>query len=176
MNNPTDDAIAARRIVRDLDANLLVEAGAGTGKTYALVSRVVALVKSGVSMENIVAITFTEAAAAELSERIRSRMEQLLDDQYRVASDDPLLLDGTERIPWTDEELQRIGNAIAELDRASIQTIHSFAAQLLRQRPMAVGLPYGWAQWDELDAAQDFAERWDGWLERALGDGPHGGP
>ena len=109
MNNPTDDAIAARRIVRDLDANLLVEAGAGTGKTYALVSRVVALVKSGVSMENIVAITFTEAAAAELSERIRSRMEQLLDDQYRVASDDPLLLDGTERIPWTDEELQRIG-------------------------------------------------------------------
>ena len=176
MNNPTDDAIAAMRIVRDLDANLLVEAGAGTGKTYALVSRVVALVKSGVSMENIVAITFTEAAAAELSERIRSRMEQLLDDQYRVASDDPLLMDGTERIPWTDEELRRISNAIAELDRASIQTIHSFAAQLLRQRPMAVGLPYGWAQWDELDAAQDFAERWDDWLERALGDGPTADP
>ena len=176
MNNPTDDASAARRIVRDLDANLIVEAGAGTGKTYALVSRVVALVKAGVRMENIVAITFTEMAAAELSERIRARMDDLLDDAYRATSDDPLVLDGMERSVWSDEQLQRIRDAIAELDRASIQTIHSFAGQLLRQRPMAVGLPYGWTQWDELDAAQDFTERWDEWLDWALGDGPTADP
>ncbi len=176
MPNPTDDASAGRRIVRDLDANLIVEAGAGTGKTYALVSRVVALVKAGVRMENIVAITFTEMAAAELSERIRTRMDDLLDDAYRAGSDDPLVSDGMTRIVWSDEELRRISDAIAELDRASIQTIHSFAAQLLRQRPMAAGLPYGWAQWDELDAAQDFAERWDAWLKWALGDGPDADP
>ena len=176
MDNPTGDANAARRIVRDLDTNLIVEAGAGTGKTYALVSRVVALVKSGIRMENIVSITFTEMAAAELSERIRSRMNDLLDDDYRATSDDPLLLEGTERIPWSDKELRRIGDAIAELDRGSIQTIHSFAAQLLRQRPMAVGLPYGWAQWDELDASQDFVERWEAWLGWALGDGPAAEP
>ena len=181
MNNPTDDASAARRIVRDLDANLIVEAGAGTGKTYALVSRVVALVKAGVRMENIVAITFTEMAAAELSERIRARMDDLLDDQYRAYSDDPLVLDVMERpdlrkIVWSDEELRRVSDAVAELDRASIQTIHSFAAQLLRQRPMAVGLPPGWTQWDELDAAQDFTERWEEWLEWALGNGPDADP
>ena len=170
MSNPTDDADAGRRIVRDLDANLIVEAGAGTGKTYALVSRVVALVKSGVRMENMVTITFTEMAAAELAERIRSRMNDVLDDEYRAVSKDPLVLDGTERIIWSDEELQRIRNAIAELERASIQTIHSFAAQLIRQQPMAVGLPYGWTQWDQLDAAQDFDERWRGWLEWALGE------
>ncbi len=174
--NPTDDASAGRRIVRDLEANLIVEAGAGTGKTYALVSRVVALVKAGIRMENIVAITFTEMAAAELSERIRARMDDLLDDAYRAGSDDPLVLDGDERIAWSDEELQRISDASAELDRASIQTIHSFAAQLLRQRPMQVGLPYGWAQWDELDAAQDFTERWEEWLEWALGNGPDADP
>ena len=176
MTNPTDDASAARRIVRDLDANLIVEAGAGTGKTYALVSRVVALVKAGVRMENIVAITFTEMAAAELSERIRARMDDLLDDAYRAGSDDPLVRDGMERIVWSDEELCRLSDSIAELDRASIQTIHSFAAQLLRQRPMQVGLPYGWAQWDELDAAQDFTERWDEWLDWALGNGPDADP
>ena len=176
MNNPTDDASAGRRIVRDLDANLIVEAGAGTGKTYALVSRVVALVKHGVRMENIVAITFTEMAAAELSERIRARMDDLLDDAYRAGSDDPLVRDGMERIVWLDEELQRISDAIAELDRASIQTIHSFAAQLLRQRPIAVGLPYGWTQWDELDAAQDFTERWNKWLDWSLGNGPTADP
>ena len=181
MTNPTDDASAARRIVRDLDANLIVEAGAGTGKTYALVSRVVALVKAGVRMENIVAITFTEMAAAELSERIRARMDDLLDDAYRAGSDDPLVRDGMERpdlrkIVWSDEELCRLSDSITELDRASIQTIHSFAAQLLRQRPMQVGLPYGWAQWDELDAAQDFTERWDEWLDWALGNGPDADP
>ena len=170
--SPTDDTIAGRRIVGDLYANFIVEAGAGTGKTYALVGRVVALVKSGVKMENIVAITFTEAAAAELSERIRSRMELLVDDEYRASSDDPLVLDVTERLLWSNEEIRHIREAIAELDRASIQTIHGFAAQLLRQRPMAVGLPYGWTQWDALDAAQDFAARWEDWLEWALGNGP----
>ncbi len=172
MNRTTDDSTAIRSIVRDLDVNLMVEAGAGTGKTYALVSRVVALVKSGVPMQNIVAITFTEAAAAELSERIRSRMEQLLDADYRATDADPLALDGDERVEWTDGELARLSEAIAELDRASIQTIHSFAGQLLRQRPMDAGLPPGWSQWDDLLASQDFDERWGEWLEWALGDGP----
>ena len=82
MTTKTDDQTTLYSIVNDLGANLMIEAGAGTGKTYALVSRVVALVKAGVRMQHIVAITFTEAAAAELSERIRSRMEQLLDNDH----------------------------------------------------------------------------------------------
>ena len=98
----SDDA-TARRIVCDLDSNFIVEAGAGTGKTYALVSRVIALVKAGpehggARMENIVAITFTETAAAELFERIRSRMEQLLDTTHPDHAGDLLLpLSGDER-------------------------------------------------------------------------------
>ena len=90
MTTPTNDHETTRRIVSDLDANFIVEAGAGTGKTYALVSRVVALVKSGVPMPQIVAITFTEAAAAELAERIRSRMEQLLDADHPANAADLL--------------------------------------------------------------------------------------
>ena len=76
----TSDDITLNRIASHLASNLIIEAGAGTGKTYALVSRLVALVKAGVRMRDIVAITFTEPAAAELSERIRTRIEQLLDD------------------------------------------------------------------------------------------------
>ena len=158
-----EETNALHRIVHDLDANLLVEAGAGTGKTYALVSRVVALVKAGIRMENIVAITFTEAAAAELADRVRSRMEQLLDESHPDNAGDMLYQD------MTDAQRGLIGQAISELDQASIQTIHSFAAQLLRQRPMNVGLPPGWAQWDELAAGEAFAERWSEWLEWALG-------
>ena len=166
---PTENATALRSIVRDLKRNLLVEAGAGTGKTYALVSRVAALIKSGVRMENIVAITFTEAAAAELSDRIRGRMEQLRDEKYRDESEDPLVWDGEKRLRWTRKQVGHLRRAVAELDRASIQTIHSFAARILRERPLDVGLPPGWAQWDELAASQDFAKRWDAWLAEALG-------
>ena len=60
MTTKTDDQTTLYSIVNDLDANLMIEAGAGTGKTYALVSRVVALVKAGVRMQHIVAITFTD--------------------------------------------------------------------------------------------------------------------
>lgn len=159
MNN--DDA-TTRRIIRELGTNFIVEAGAGTGKTYALVSRVVALVKAGNRMDGIVAITFTEAAAAELSERIRSRMEQLLDDGHPDNKKDALY-------PLVGDERDNIERAVGEIDQAAIQTIHSFAAQLLQERPMAAGLPPGWSPMDEIEGAERFADRWDMWRERALG-------
>ena len=162
MTTKTDDQTTLYSIVNDLDANLMIEAGAGTGKTYALVSRVVALVKAGVRMQHIVAITFTEAAAAELSERIRSRMEQLLDDHHLDNVHDLLARD------LSDQAKDRISSAVAELDQASVQTIHSFAAGILRERPLGVDLPPGWLQWDDLAASQDFAKRWDAWLADAM--------
>ena len=163
MTTPNNDSNTLNRIVDDLEANLIVEAGAGTGKTYALVSRLVALVKAGIKMPDIVAITFTEAAAAELSERIRSRLEQLLDDNHPDNVDDLLARD------LTCGARELIGTAIGELDQASIQTIHSFAAQLLRDRPLDANLPPGWATMDEVESSQSFADRWDQWLERTLG-------
>ncbi|HEV7466405.1 MAG TPA: UvrD-helicase domain-containing protein, partial [Candidatus Dormibacteraeota bacterium] len=64
------------RLVRELDATLFVEAGAGTGKTTAVVSRIVAMVEAGMlRMERLVAITFTIAAAGELRVRIREGLE-----------------------------------------------------------------------------------------------------
>ena len=164
----SQDENSALSIIKHLDVNFFVEAGAGTGKTHALVSRVVALVKAGpdlggATMERIVAITFTEAAAAELSERIRSRMEQLLDPDHPENAGDPLF-------PLTTDEEARVRTAIDELDQSTIQTIHSFAGQLLRERPMDVGLPPGWLQLDDLAATQRFNQQWERWLEWALGD------
>ena len=143
MTTKTDDQTTLYSIVNDLDANLMIEAGAGTGKTYALVSRVVALVKAGVRMQHIVAITFTEAAAAELSERIRSRMEQLLDDQHPDNVHDLLARE------LSDQARDRISRAVAELDQASVQTIHSFAAQLLRDRPLSAIYRRAGRQWTQ---------------------------
>src|SRR6202167_6194320 len=72
---PPDQA-ARDRITEDLDTTLFVEAGAGSGKTSALVSRVLALVTSGrAELGAIAAITFTEKAGAELRDRIRRELE-----------------------------------------------------------------------------------------------------
>ena len=73
------DAEARRRIVEDLDANILVEAGAGSGKTRQLVARMIALVRRepGV-IRHLAAVTFTRKAAAELAQRLRSELEATL--------------------------------------------------------------------------------------------------
>jgi len=71
------DAGVRERIRSDLDTNLIIEAAAGTGKTTALVSRIVAVIASGRSqLANIVAVTFTEKAAGELKLRLRSDLER----------------------------------------------------------------------------------------------------
>ena len=65
------DQQARQRIATHLDENLFVEAGAGTGKTTELVTRIVSLISSGTAqMDGLAAITFTEAAAAEFPEDV----------------------------------------------------------------------------------------------------------
>ena len=68
------DRAARRAVEDDLDSTLFLEAGAGSGKTSCLVNRFVQLVDSGVPADSIAAITFTEKAASELVERIRSEL------------------------------------------------------------------------------------------------------
>src|SRR3954447_20905614 len=110
------DHEARERVRRDLDRNLFVEAGAGTGKTKVLVDRVVRLVATGSVREpsGLVAITFTEAAAAELRDRIRAQLE-------RAASD-----------PSLDEDQRtRCRSMRVRIDEAVITTLHGFAQRIL---------------------------------------------
>ncbi len=70
VDQPVRDAIAA-----DVDQSLVVEAGAGTGKTTVLVERIVAVLRTGrATIDEIAVITFTEKAAAELRDRIRHQL------------------------------------------------------------------------------------------------------
>src|SRR3974390_149625 len=71
----TDEA--RRRILNDFGTTLFVEAAAGTGKTTALVGRIVALICNGVStLDRVVAVTFTEKAAGEMKLRLRAEIER----------------------------------------------------------------------------------------------------
>src|SRR5690554_1331265 len=75
VTTPLVDHDSRHRIATSHDETLFVEAGAGSGKTASLVTRVVALIGSGVPVTEIAAITFTEAAAAELRTRVRQTLE-----------------------------------------------------------------------------------------------------
>ncbi len=140
------------RIERSLDETLFVEASAGTGKTTALVSRVVSLIAGGkATVDQVAAITFTEAAVAELRARVREKLEE-----RAVDSNAP------------DEASGRCRAAAGAMERGAFQTIHSFAASLLRERPLEAGLPPGFDTSDEITADLEFDRRWRDWLETAL--------
>ena len=148
---PTDEGVR-QEIRHNLDETLFVEASAGTGKTSSLVERMVNLVATGrTTLDRIAAITFTEAAAAELRDRVRQRLEEVAVNESRS---------GEER------ELCRRG--VSDLDQAAVRTLHSFAAQLLHERPLEAGLPPGFDTSDEVVAGIKFDEAWNGWLDLVL--------
>ena len=152
MNTPVDQH-DRDRIRQALGESLFVEAGAGTGKTRSLIDRIVELVRSGVELRNIAAITFTEAAAAELKDRLRQAIES------NAAESTP---DSVEHERWA--------RAVDQLDSAAIQTLHSFAQRILAAHPLEAGLPPGFQLLDGVQSGLAFDERWRIFLESFLGD------
>jgi ATP-dependent helicase/nuclease subunit A len=159
MTRPAVDDQAERdRLVRELDRTLFVEAGAGTGKTAALVTAIAARVAAGrLRMERLVAITFTVAAAGELRVRIREALEERAADVAVAA-----------------EVRARLRQAASEVDRARIETIHAFCAALLRMHPLEAGLPPDFETLAELAGDIDVEERFRRWFD-SLRPGEPGG-
>ena len=149
---PLVDAEARRLAVETFDRPLLVEAGAGTGKTTLLVERIAqALRRDVLRMPALVAITFTEKAAAELRLRLRQRLE--------AAAKEP---------GYSDTERSRLRRGLTELDRATVSTIHAFAAGLLRECPVQARVDPQFRMLDELESAQLFREFWKRWVDAEL--------
>jgi len=146
------DAEARRRIREDLEATLFVEAAAGTGKTTALVERIVALLRSGqTTLDRVVAVTFTEKAAGEMKLRLRGAIEAA-----RGSADTP------------ESEGAHLDAALEQLELARIATIHAFCGDLLRERPVEAGVDplFSVAPEDESERLLDRA--FDSWFQTAL--------
>jgi ATP-dependent exoDNAse (exonuclease V) beta subunit len=143
------DQPARDRVRDDLDATVFVEAGAGSGKTRSLVDRVQALVRDGVEMRAIAAITFTEKAATELRDRIRRRLVEAVADP-------------------DDRHAGRYRVALEQLDAAAISTLHAFAQRILTEHPVEAGLPPNVEVLDEVASQLEFAERWRRFREQLL--------
>ena len=155
------DAPARARIATDLDTNLLVEAGAGSGKTTALVERMVALVETGTAtVEEIAAVTFTRKAAGELRERFQGRLEERLG---QGAADGAA---GGAAGGAVDGAADRLRIALEEIDRAFIGTIHSFCARLLRERALDVGLDPAFRELAGEEEEELRDRFWAAYLER----------
>lgn len=157
---PADDAPADQpdrdRITHELDSTLFVEAGAGSGKTTALVGRILSLVggEDPVPLRNVAAITFTEKAAGELRDRVRSDLESAIED---MDTGDP-----ARRQRWVD--------ALDDLDGAAISTLHAFAQRILSEHPVEAGLPPAIEVLDEISSQVAFEQRWAEQLDQLLDD------
>ena len=132
-----------------LRGNLLVEASAGTGKTYAITTLFVRLiVERGLGVDEILVVTFTEAATAELRGRIRSRLRDAarvfaarVADEGDPGSDDELwALASRSEDPRRDH--QRLELALSEVDEAAISTIHGFCHRVLTDAAFESGADF----------------------------------
>ncbi len=121
----------------------LVEASAGTGKTYSLVGLVLrALLEGHVeNIEQMLVVTFTKAATAELTTRIRTAISTVVaaHDAGEVP-EDALLATLLER--HGDEGVRRLRSALRDFDRISVSTIHSFCNRVLTETAFESGMDY----------------------------------
>lgn len=128
------DREARRRIEEDLDINIMVEAGAGSGKTTSLVQRMVSLIVSGkCDVGHIAAITFTRKAADELREKFQNELEKHYHDAVE------------------GHKKETLNAALVNLDRCFVGTIHSFCAKLLRERPVEAAIEPDFSEADDVE-------------------------
>jgi ATP-dependent exoDNAse (exonuclease V) beta subunit len=143
----------AKRKVFEFDRNIVVSAGAGSGKTAALVELYLRLLAGETSLnrllavDEIVAITFTEKAAAEMKERVREGAKK------RARQ-------GGSGATWE--------KVLRSLPSASISTFHSFCSRILRENPVEAGIDPSFAVLDELGSKTELAAAVDEVIEAEL--------
>ena len=109
-------------ILNTFEYNILIEAGAGAGKTTLIVERLIQQIKTTeLQMDQIVVITFTEKAAEELKGRFQQKLYQAQKDEKE------------------DEKKQKLTQAVNEMDKIQISTIHSFCNRMLLEMPFEAG-------------------------------------
>ncbi|MBT8361589.1 MAG: UvrD-helicase domain-containing protein, partial [Deltaproteobacteria bacterium] len=122
----------------------LVEASAGTGKTYAIAMLVLrALVELQVTIDQVLVVTFTVATTEELKERIRARIScarDILRGLNKV--DDQVLRDWAATIDQPDRTIELLNLALIDIDRIAIHTIHGFCQRMLTDQALESGQLY----------------------------------
>jgi len=159
----------ARRAAISLhDRSILVEAGAGSGKTAVMAGRIAAMLAEGVAPCSIAAVTFTELAASELLSRVREFVADLsvgtIATELRVALPDGLC----------KAHRDNLAAASAAIDEITCSTIHGFCQRLIKPYPAEADIDPGAGVMDRNQADLTFLEIVDGWLRERLSGGQGG--
>ena len=123
MNITDIDNQSRIRIASDTGSSFFVEAGAGSGKTTKLVERMVSMVRQGIDIRHICAITFTKAAAREFYGRFQKRLSEIISKTEN----------NSERIKCTE--------ALQNINLCFMGTIDAFSGLILREHPVEAGIP-----------------------------------
>ncbi len=176
MTRPLTAADIAKELARttraqadaaDPRASVWVSANAGTGKTHVLTNRVLRLMLTGTPPERILCLTYTKAAAAEMSKRVFSTLAT-----WVTAPDDKLEANLHELLTRTatDPELALartlFTRAIETPGGLKVQTIHAFCERLLQRFPLEAGVPPGFQILDDEEARAIHREA----IEATLGE------
>ena len=169
MNAPTRrlaDDDARRVAIAVHDRSILVEAGAGSGKTAVMAGRIAMMLAEGIAPKAIAAVTFTELAASELLIRVREFVGELIAGyipaELRVA-----LPDGLSKRHWDN-----LAAASASIDEITCSTIHGFCQRLIKPYPVEADIDPGASVMDRNQADLAFVEITETWLREVLsGDG-----
>ena len=156
------DAPNRLRALLDHDATLLVEAGAGTGKTALLAGRVALLLAAGKEASHIAAITFTELAASELLGRIGEYIDKL------IAGDVPKPLQTALPRGLTPAQRENLTAAQKKLDELTCTTIHGFCQRLVTPYPVEAGIDPGASVADEATSDLNYGVQFSDWLRQRL--------
>jgi ATP-dependent helicase/nuclease subunit A len=157
--DPLETANRNQAVASNPDASVWVSAHAGSGKTHVLVNRVIRLMLAGVPPERILCLTYTRAAAAEMSRRLFDVLSSW------IPLDDEALIEHIHKISG----YARFGGELAAARRLfaraletpgglKIQTIHAFCERLLQRFPVEAGVVPGFSVMDEVEARDILAE------------------
>ncbi len=172
MKGHLPDSQARHRAVTASATNVVVTAGAGTGKTSLLIDRILHLLTrphNRLSLTQIVAVTFTNKAASELRLRVRHRLRLMKELATGVHAGQPHGYESqsirTLQESFSDEELAELSDvAMREVERAHIETIHGFASHLLRLYPVEAGVDPSFQEDDGTRFQAHFTREWEQWV------------
>jgi ATP-dependent helicase/nuclease subunit A len=160
------DVGAHQRKASNPHQSVWVAASAGSGKTKVLADRVTRLLLDGVKPERILCLTFTRAAAAEMSIRMSQRLSRWATCDETTLDKD---LDDLQNVPADQDQRDRARRLFARVlacpGGLRLQTIHAFAQEILRRFPLEAGLAPHFTVMEEADANALWREAFDELLE-----------
>lgn len=160
------DFAARTTAVTAIDRSIMVEAGAGVGKTSVLASRIAVMLASGIHPKSIAAVTFTEAAASELLGRVRKFVNRALKHRDGTKIDAELRAAFPDTV--TPEQRANLQRAMRNIGALTITTIHGFCQKLIKPYPVEADIDPGATIVAGADVELMFDDVFERWVRERL--------